>query len=60
MIDIRVLHELYVSDKAPVTDRLKTLEIKKYQEILKTLHNYCLVLSPPHEMKILSLLVKIS
>ena len=30
MIDIRVLHELYVSDKAPVTDRLKTLEIKKY------------------------------
>ena len=33
--------------------------MRKYQENLKTSQNYCLVLTPPPEMKILSALPKI-
>ena len=33
-------------------------EIKKYLGNLKTLYNYCLVLSPPPEMKILLVLIQ--
>ena len=38
--------------------RLKKLGNLKNQENLETLQNYCLALSPPPEMKILSVLIK--
>ena len=34
--------------------------MRKYKENLKSLYNYFLVLSPPPEIKVLSVLVKIS
>ena len=39
---------------------LGPLENRKNQEKLKTSKNYCVALSPFHEMKILSVLIKIS
>ena len=39
---------------------LGSCEIRTYQENIKTSWNYCLGLSPPPEMKILSVLAKIS
>ena len=40
------------------TQDLRSLEIKKYQENVKTLYNFCLLFSTPPEMKVLLLLAK--
>ena len=42
------------------TKDLGSKKIRKYQENLETSYNYCLVICPPPEIKILSVLVEIS
>ena len=57
--DYTVFHVHMEKEKRRSQNKRKEKE-KKYQENLKTLLNYCLVLDPPPELKILSVLVKIS